>query len=54
MVKANTTIISGDRIYHEGQAVTGLSKVDISWMKKAGYITETGKKEKEKEEADEL
>lgn len=44
MLKANTTIIAGDKKYHKGQAVTGLSQMDKEWMAKAGYITETAAK----------
>lgn len=46
MIKANTTIIAGNKIFQAGQTVTGLSSVDKEWMKKAGYISEsTNKKE---------
>lgn len=41
MVRANTTIITGGRIFKAGQTVTGLSKIDKEWMKKAGCITES-------------
>lgn len=40
MIKANTTIIAGDKIFKKGQTVKGLSQNDKSWMIKAGYITE--------------
>jgi hypothetical protein len=40
MIKANTTIRVGGRVYTEGQTVTGLSGTDTAWMLKAGYITE--------------
>lgn len=45
MLKANTTIILGGKKYCEGQAVTGLSSSAKEWMKKAGYVTEAGRKE---------
>lgn len=47
MIKANTIIRVGSRVYRAGQTVTGLSKTDREWMGKAGYITEiaAGKKE---------
>lgn len=47
MIKANTTIRVGGKVYRAGQTVTGLSKTDREWMKSAGYITEitAGKKE---------
>lgn len=38
MIKAKTTIIVGDTSYSEGQAVKGLAKTDVRWMKNAGYI----------------
>ena len=44
MFKANTTIIAGGKIYHDGQTVQGLSKIDRDWMEKAGYITESTRK----------
>jgi hypothetical protein len=56
-ITANSTIRSGGRLYHAGQTVTGLSKTDIEWMQRGGYITvKEGRKdkEKEKEAADEL
>ncbi len=44
MIKAKTTIIAGGQTFKEGQTVTGLSKLDKDWMKKAGYIIETATK----------
>lgn len=38
MVKAVSTIIVGKKVFNPGQAVTGLSPIDMRWMKKAGYI----------------
>lgn len=43
MIKANTKIIAGDKVFTNGQTVTGLSNIDKEWMKKAGYITESAK-----------
>lgn len=40
MIKANTTIIVGEKTFHSGQTVSGLSKMDKKWMSEAGYITE--------------
>ncbi|MCM1058321.1 MAG: hypothetical protein NC517_12050 [Firmicutes bacterium] len=46
MIKANINIIVGGKTFQAGQTVSGLSKLDKSWMSEAGYITETaGKKE---------
>lgn len=46
MIKANTTIIAGGKVFQAGQTVNGLSKLDKKWMSDAGYITETaGRKE---------
>ena len=40
-IKANTTIIAGEKTFQAGQTVNGLSKMDKKWMLEAGYITET-------------
>ena len=47
MVKANTTIIVGEKVFQTGQAVNGLSKLDKKWMLEAGYIIETARKKEE-------
>lgn len=51
MIKANTTIIAGEKTFKAGQTVTGLSSIDKEWMKKAGYITESADKKKAPVEA---
>ena len=40
MIVANTNIIVGEKTYQKGQAVSGLSDLDKSWMLAAGYISE--------------
>lgn len=51
MIKANTEIIVGSKIFRPGQTVTGLSRMDKEWMKSKGYITEyTGRKEQGEQE----